>query len=70
MATVIERTSAFLTDVRSEMHKVTWPDRAQLRQATVAILIFVLVIAGLIAVLDIILNGLLVKLIPGLFGVG
>jgi preprotein translocase subunit SecE len=70
MTTVIARTSAFLSDVRSEMNKVTWPDRAQLRQATIAILIFVLVIAGLIAVLDIILNGLLVKLIPSLFGVG
>ena len=70
MATMIERTSAFLADVRSEMHKVTWPDRAQLRQATIAILIFVLLIGGVIAILDIVLNGLLVRLIPSLFGAG
>jgi preprotein translocase subunit SecE len=68
MASMIERSSAFLTDVRSEMRKVTWPDRAQLRQATVAILIFVLLIAGVIAILDIVLNGLLVNLIPSIFG--
>ncbi|HJR41566.1 MAG TPA: preprotein translocase subunit SecE [Gemmatimonadaceae bacterium] len=70
MATRIDRTVAFLTDVRSEMNKVTWPDRAQLRQATIAILIFVLVIAGVIAILDIVLNAVLVRLIPSLFGVG
>ena len=70
MATVIDRTWAFITDVRSEMRKVTWPDRAQLRQATIAILIFVLVIAGVIAILDIVLNAVLVRLIPSLFGVG
>ncbi len=68
MASMIERSSAFLTDVRSEMRKVTWPDRAQLRQATVAILIFVLLIAGVIAILDIVLNGVLVNLIPSVFG--
>ena len=70
MATVIDRTWAFLTDVLAEMNKVTWPDRAQLRQATIAILIFVLLIGGVIAILDIVLNALLVRLIPSLFGVG
>jgi preprotein translocase subunit SecE len=69
-AAVVERTTTFLTDVRSELRKVTWPDRAQLRQATVAILIFVLLIGGVIAILDIVLNALLVNLIPSLFGVG
>ena len=68
MPAIVAQTAEFLQDVRAELRKVTWPDRAQLRQATIAIVIFVLVIAGFIALLDVILQGVFVRGIPALFG--
>lgn len=61
------RLVTFYHGVMAEMRKVTWPDVGQVRQATIAIIIFVLLIALLITVLDLALNGILVKLIPSLF---
>ena len=49
----------FLGEVRQEMRKVTWPDRTQLRQATIAIIVFVM---------DWLLQRILVQWIPSLFG--
>ncbi|MFN2567914.1 MAG: preprotein translocase subunit SecE [Gemmatimonadaceae bacterium] len=57
----------FYNDVIGEMRKVTWPDRTQVRQATIAIIIFVLVIGAVIFLLDVVLQGVLVRLIPALF---
>ena len=68
MPAIVAQTVDFLQEVRNEMRKITWPDRAQLRQATIAIMVFVLVIAGFIAILDVILQGVLVRGIPALFG--
>ena len=68
MPAFVAQTVDFLQEVRNEMRKITWPDRAQLRQATIAIMVFVLVIAGFIAILDVILQGVLVRGIPALFG--
>ncbi len=68
MPAIVAQTVDFLQEVRTEMRKVTWPDRAQLRQATIAIIVFVLVIAGFIAILDVFLQAVLVRGIPALFG--
>jgi len=68
MPAIVAQTVDFLQEVRNEMRKITWPDRAQLRQATIAIMVFVLVIAGFIAILDVILQAVLVRGIPALFG--
>jgi preprotein translocase subunit SecE len=68
MASFVARTSEFLSDVRAEMRKVTWPDRAQLRQATLAIIAFVLFIGAVIALMDLVLQGVLGNAIPRLFG--
>jgi preprotein translocase subunit SecE len=68
MPAIVAQTAEFLQEVRTELAKVTWPDRAQLRQATIAIIIFVLIIAGFIAILDVILQGVLVRGIPALLG--
>ena len=52
--------------VRESFHEVrsktTWPDRAQIIQATWAILAFVLVIGAVIGLMDILLNYLLVRI--------
>jgi len=68
MPAIIAQTVEFLQEVRGELRKVTWPDRAQLRSATIAIIIFVLLIAGFIALLDVLLQGVFVRGIPALFG--
>ena len=57
----------FYHDVVAEMRKVTWPERVQVRQATIAIIIFVLLIGLVIFLLDVVLQGVLVRLIPSLF---
>jgi preprotein translocase subunit SecE len=61
------RVGNFYQEVITEMRKVTWPDREQLKDTTIKIIIFVLFIGALLAVIDIILNLILVKGIPSLF---
>jgi preprotein translocase SecE subunit len=59
---------AFVRDSYHEVrYKTTWPEFAQVRQASIAIIIFVLVIGLVITLLDAALRGLLVQLVPSLF---
>jgi preprotein translocase SecE subunit len=54
---MLERLSQFrefLATVPPEMKKVTWPDFDQLRNATGVIIIFVLVVAGIIGLMDLV----------------
>jgi preprotein translocase subunit SecE len=70
---VVERRSfparmvQFYHEVQDEMRKVTWPDRAQLKDTTIKIIIFVLFIGAVIGVIDLVLQMVLVKGIPSLF---
>ena len=70
-----ERTENFFTrlvtfyqDVMTEMRKVTWPDFGQVRQSTLLIILFVLFVGLVIYLMDLVLQGVLVRLIPSLFG--
>ena len=65
---LVSRIVAFYHGVIAELKKVTWPDVAQVRVATTAIIIFVLVLGLVITLLDTVLAGLLVKLLPSLLG--
>ncbi len=67
MAAIVRNVVHFYNDVVAEIRKVTWPERVQVRQATIAILIFVLLIGLVIFLLDVVLQGVLVRLIPSLF---
>ena len=58
---------AFYHAVMAEMKKVTWPEIPDVRRATVAILIFVILLALLIYIMDVALQGVLANLIPSLF---
>ena len=58
---------SFYQAVMVEMRKVTWPEIVDVRRATIAIIIFVLVLGMLIYILDLLLQGLLGQLIPSLF---
>ena len=57
----------FYNEVIAEMRKVVWPDRAQLKDMTIKIIIFVLFIGAVIAVIDVIFQAILVRGIPSLF---
>ena len=61
------RVVGFYNGVLSELKRVTWPDFPQVRSATIAIIVFVLLLGLLITALDAVLQGLLIKLIPSLF---
>ena len=71
---VVERPSLparvvqFYHDVMAEMRKVTWPDRAQLQDATIKIIVFVLFLGAVIALMDLGLQFLLVRLPQLLLG--
>ena len=54
----------FYHGVIAEMKKVTWPDVTQVRQATISIIIFVLILGLLITILDFALQGILIRGIP------
>ncbi len=54
----------FYNDVVAEMRKVTWPDRAQLKDTTIKIIIFVLLLGAVIGLIDVLLQAILVRGIP------
>jgi preprotein translocase SecE subunit len=51
-----------------EMKKVTWPDWPQVRQLSIGVIALSLFVGGLIALIDVILQNVLVRWIPSLFG--
>jgi len=56
MADTIRSARDFMTDVQTEMKKVTWPDWPQLKNSTFVILIFVVVVALIIFAMDFMVN--------------
>ena len=56
MADSIRSIRDFLGDVRTELQKVTWPDRAQLKNSTFVILVFVVAMTLIIFGMDFLLN--------------
>jgi preprotein translocase subunit SecE len=65
----IRNIPAFYNEVVAEMGKVTWPDRAQLKDTTIKLIIFVLFIGAVLGVVDVLLQTILVTGIPSLFKV-
>ncbi len=58
-AEILVRTRDFTTEMVDEIKKVTWPDWAQLKNATLVIIVFVLIVAGIIWVMDVTTRGVL-----------
>jgi preprotein translocase subunit SecE len=54
--------------VVAEMKKVTWPDVGQVRQLSIGVIVLSLFIGLVIWVMDVVLQQVLVKWIPSLFG--
>lgn len=65
---LVARMVTFYHDVVAEMRKVTWPDRPQVQQLAIGVVLLSLFIGAVIGLLDLVLQGLLVRLIPSLFG--
>ncbi len=61
------RAANFYQEVVAEMRKVTWPDREQLKDTTIKIIIFVLFIGAILGLVDVLLQLILVNGIPSLF---
>jgi preprotein translocase subunit SecE len=61
------RMMTFYQEVVTEMRKVTWPDREQLKDTTIKTLIFVLFIAAVLGIVDLLLQLILVQGLPSLF---
>lgn len=49
---VVARSKAYLQDVRSEMGKVTWPTREDLKASTTVVMIFLALLATIIGSMD------------------
>ena len=56
----------FIEEVQEEVKRVTWPDAEQVRNATIVILIFVIILAAIIGLMDVTFSGI-VRGIVGVF---
>jgi preprotein translocase subunit SecE len=48
----MEQFREYLKDVRSELTKVSWPTREELRDSTVVVIVTVLLVAAFIGIVD------------------
>ena len=62
------RVATFWNEVVAEMKKVTWPERPQVVQLSIGVIGLSLFIGLVIWLLDLILQAVLVRGIPSLFG--
>ena len=63
-----QRLVTFYQEVIAEMKKVTWPDRGQVRQLSIGVIVISLFIGAVIALLDLIFQAVFVRGLPSLVG--
>jgi preprotein translocase subunit SecE len=63
----IKNTRTFLDECWVELQKVTWPDRDQLRSATIVVIAFTIAISLIIWIMDAVVR-VIVAQIMGIFG--
>ena len=63
----ISGTRDFVEEGWEEMGKVTWPDRDQLRSATLVVIVFVIIISAIIWIMDM-ASRTVIRLVMGIFG--
>jgi preprotein translocase subunit SecE len=54
-----EKIRTFLSEVRSETKKVTWPKAGELRESTTVVIVAVVLVTALISVVDLTLDRVL-----------
>lgn len=57
----------FVQECATEMERVTWPDREQLRNATWVVILFTILVSIIIWIMDIISRVVIVDFIVGIF---
>ncbi|MEX2530981.1 MAG: preprotein translocase subunit SecE [Gemmatimonadota bacterium] len=67
MVTQIKRTNEFIQECWVELQRVTWPDWPQLKNATLVVVVFCLLVSLTIWVMDL-TSRFLIDLIMGIFG--
>ena len=66
MAAIVTRTRDFFAEVVDELKKVTWPDYPQLKNATLVVLVFVIIVSAIIWLMDLGVRSV-IGMIMGLF---
>ena len=64
----VQRVVTFYQEVVAEMRKVTWPDRTQVRQLSIGVIVLSLFIGAVIALMDLIFQAIFVRGLPNLLG--
>ncbi|MEZ4415202.1 MAG: preprotein translocase subunit SecE [Gemmatimonadota bacterium] len=64
---LVQNTRSFVEDCWAELHKVTWPDWPQTRNATWVIILFVVLVSAVIWVMDLVARGG-INMILSIFG--
>ncbi len=63
----ITATRDFIEECWEELSKVTWPDQAQLKSATMVVILFVILISAVIWIMDV-ASRTVIQFIMGIFG--
>ncbi|MDE2652913.1 MAG: preprotein translocase subunit SecE [Gemmatimonadota bacterium] len=63
----IANTKTFVDECIAEMGKVTWPDRDQLRNATMVVIVFTIILTLVIWIMDLFSSLVIVDFIMGMF---
>ena len=69
MVPQIRRSFEFVQECVDELYRVTWPDWPQLKNATLVVIIFCIMVAGVIWLMDL-ASRFLIDGIMSLFGAG
>ena len=67
MANQLRRAGNFIEESWDELQRVTWPDWPQLKNATLVVIVFCVLVALVIWIMDI-LSRFVIDLIMGVFG--
>jgi preprotein translocase subunit SecE len=62
------RVRLYLAEVTAELRRVTWPDAKQVRSLSIGVLVLSLIVGAIIAIIDIVLQNVLLRWLPSLFG--
>jgi preprotein translocase subunit SecE len=63
-ATWVDQSRQFLSEVRTEFRKVTWPSQKEAVAGTVGVLVIVAVITGVLSVMDLVLGQVMRWILP------
>ncbi len=58
----------FLSEVRSEVRKVTWPNKRQLTSSTIAVIVILIFAGSFLALADVVFTGVIGALLRALLG--